>query len=328
VDGLEEVKIANQKPTLLKVTATPDPIQDVQLPASTFWYDKEYKLVKVDTRMPGMGRVTFERSTRDVATLPVDVTRLKDVGFTQSVSLKRSIPQPHDNLAVTYRVTLPTDPKPETAFARDDRQIVRDVNPKAHSFTLEVRAVQPPAFAAPGATAAGPEFLESNYFITSDDEKVKKHTEAAVGPETDPWKKCLRIERWVHTNMKAMNFTEALAPAFQVARTLEGDCTEYAMLTAAMCRAAKVPSRTAIGLVYADGRAGPILGFHMWTEVYVNGQWAGIDATLGKGRVGPAHLKVSDHSWHEMRSMTPLLPLMRVMLGEPAVEILSVQATK
>src|SRR5207248_10734872 len=113
VDGFEELKVAGQKPKLLKVTAVPDPIQDVQLPASTFWYDKEYKLVKADTRMPGMGRVTFERSTRESATRPVDVTRLKDIGFTQSVSLKRPILQPHDTLAITYKVTLPGDPKAE-----------------------------------------------------------------------------------------------------------------------------------------------------------------------------------------------------------------------
>jgi transglutaminase-like putative cysteine protease len=328
VDGFEELKVAGQKPKLLKVTATPDPIQDVQLPASTFWYDSQFKLVRVDTRMPGMGRVTFERSTKEAATRPVDVSRLKDVGFTQSVMLKRAILQPHDASVILYKVTLPVDPKPETAFALDGRQSVRDVNPKAHSFTLEVKAQQPPAFVAPGAPAAGPEFLESNYFITSDDANVRRHTQAAVGAETDPWKKCLRIERWVHTNMKVMNFTEAMAPAFEVARNLTGDCTEYSMLTAAMCRAAGVPSRTAIGLVYADGRAGPMFGFHMWTEVYVNGQWVGIDATLGKGRVGPAHLKVSDHSWHDMRSMTPILPLMRVMLGEPAIEILHVGEAK
>ena len=63
--------------------------------------------------------------------------------------------------------------------------------------------------------------------------------------------------------------TEALAPADHVARTLEGDCTEYAMLMAAMCRAEGVPSKTAIGLIYADTKTGPALGFHMWTEVWL-----------------------------------------------------------
>ena len=61
---------------------------------------------------------------------------------------------------------------------------------------------------------------------------------------------------------------EALAPADHVARTLRGDCTEFAMLGAAMCRAAGVPSRTAIGLVYHTDRLGtPKLSYHMWMEV-------------------------------------------------------------
>ena len=52
---------------------------------------------------------------------------------------------------------------------------------------------------------------------------------------------------------------ESLATADHVAKTLEGDCTEYAMLTAAMCRAEGVPSRTAMGLVYADIKNAPAL---------------------------------------------------------------------
>jgi transglutaminase-like putative cysteine protease len=280
--------------------------------------------------MPGMGKATFERALRkEDAVKPVDISRLKDVGFTQSIALKRSIQQPHDCAAITYKITLPGDPKPETAFARDDRQVVRDVNLKARSFVMEVKGRQaPPAVAPPGTAPVADEFLQSNYFITSDDANVRRHASAAIGNETDPWRRALRIERWVHNNMRAMNFTEALAPAFEVAKSLSGDCTEYSMLAAAMCRAAGVPSRTAIGVVYADGRTGPVFAFHMWTEVYVNGQWIGLDATLGKGGIGPAHLKVSDHSWHDMRALTPLLPLMRVMLSEPAVEIVNVQLAK
>ena len=123
--------------------------------------------------------------------------------------------------------------------------------------------------------------------------------------------------------MKVLNFSEAMAPASHVAQTLEGDCTEYSMLAAAMCRAAGVPSRTAIGLVYVDG-ARPFLGFHMWTEVYVRGAWVATDATLGQGGVGPTHIKVTEHSWHETQSLTPLLPLNRV-LGKVAVEVIRVE---
>jgi transglutaminase-like putative cysteine protease len=118
---------------------------------------------------------------------------------------------------------------------------------------------------------------------------------------------------------------EALASADHVARTLEGDCTEFAMLMAAMCRAQGIPSRTAVGLVYADVKGGPVFAFHMWTEVFVRGKWIPLDATLGRGKVGATHLKITDQSWHDTRTMTPLFPVVRV-LGRVSIEVLSVES--
>ena len=97
------------------------------------------------------------------------------------------------------------------------------------------------------------------------------------------------------------------------------------MLMAAMCRAVKVPSRTAMGLIYADTSGnGPVFAFHMWTEVWVAGRWIPLDATLGRGHVGATHLKITDSSWHDTRSMTPLLPVLRVMMNKPKVEVTKV----
>ena len=47
----------------------------------------------------------------------------------------------------------------------------------------------------------------------------------------------------------------------------------------------------------------------------------GLDATLGRGSVGPAHIKITDHSWDKVATMTPLLPLMRLNMASPSVEI-------
>src|SRR5205823_12231937 len=103
--------------------------------------------------------------------------------------------------------------------------------------------------------------------------KVKERTRQAIGRETDAWKKAQLIESYVHRQMENKNFTEAFATSDQVARTMEGDCTEHAVLTAAMCRAAGIPSRTALGLVYVNHQQGPMMGFHMWAEAYVRGTW-------------------------------------------------------
>jgi transglutaminase-like putative cysteine protease len=91
-----------------------------------------------------------------------------------------------------------------------------------------------------------------------------------------------------------------------------------------MCRAAGVPARTAVGLVYVtDRERGPSMGFHMWAEVFVKGQWLPIDATLGRGYVGATHLKIADSSWDGVQSLTPLLPVNRV-LGKLTIEVVSV----
>ncbi len=156
---------------------------------------------------------------------------------------------------------------------------------------------------------------------------MKRHAKAAVaGLRSDAaWDKARAVEAWVNRNMKATEFSQAMASCANVAKSLSGDCTEYAMLSAGMCRALGVPSRTAIGLVYAPARDGkPFLAYHMWFEVYVDGQWVALDATLGRGSVGPGHIKITDASWHEEKSFAPLLPVLGVLGANPKVDVLKV----
>jgi transglutaminase/protease-like cytokinesis protein 3 len=120
--------------------------------------------------------------------------------------------------------------------------------------------------------------------------------------------------------MKRYNPAIEFSTAAQVAKNLEGDCRHHTVLTTAMCRAVGLPARTAFGLVYVEKATGPVLGFHMWTEVLVEGQWRGIDATMGRGGIGAGHVKVSDHSWHNTQSFAPLLPVLSVV-GRLAVKV-------
>ncbi len=65
------------------------------------------------------------------------------------------------------------------------------------------------------------------------------------------------------------------------------------------------------------------MAFHMWVEVFVKGQWVPLDATLGRGHVGAGHLKVADDSWSDTQSLTPMLPVTRI-LGKVTLEVVSV----
>lgn len=321
VGAYEDVAIpgAKQKLRLLRAEVRPERLQQVQLPALVVWLDAKLDAVVKETEIPGAGKLRMVRTTKAGALASGSVAQLTDIGLSQLVRLKARIPNPYDTTSAVYRVEIRDDADPGSAFAHDRRQEVKDL--KGNTFELHVAAG--PVTDAGKAKPPGAEYTESSYFITSADKRVRDLASRAVGKETDPWMQALRIEGWVNAHMKGTN-DEALATADHVAKTLRGDCTEFAMLTAAMCRAQGIPSRTAVGLIYADVRGQPAFAFHMWTEVWVNGQWRSLDATLGKGRIGATHLKICDQSWHEAHDMTPLFPVVRV-LGRIRIDVASVE---
>lgn len=313
----EEVELfgGQQKKRLLRVESRPEKIHDFQLPTLVSWLGDDLMPLRSEAEIPPFGRVVLYRTTKNVATSPAAVARLTDISTSQYVSLSRTIANPYGSKSAIYRITVRGEDDPKSLFARDERQRVKTAT--GQTIELEVRedGNKPVDGKKPSA-----EFSQSSYFINCSDARVKSLARAAVGEEKDSWKKAVRIERWVKQNMKVTS-DEALAPADHVARTLRGDCTEYAMLTAAMCRAVGIPSRTAVGLIYADIRTGPVFAFHMWTEIWVQGQWRGLDATLGRGGIGATHLKIGDHGWHETYDQGPLLPVFR-MLGRLSIEVL------
>ena len=311
---------------VLRFVSKMAPVGNFRLPPATVWCDAgSLEPLRVEFDFPGFGgRVTFLRTTKEAATEPV--RQPLELFNAQSIALNQPIPDVHARAAVVYRVAVPRDDEPGTLFPSDARQEVKNLNPQAKTLDLHVTGSHGPVR---GAAALGPprqEFLGSSYFINWDNDGVKGHAKRAVAglpANASDWEKARAVERWVHQNMKSEDFSQAMATADNVARTLSGDCTEYAMLAAAMCRAVGVPSRTVLGLVYApDRRTGrPFLAYHMWFEAFADGQWLPLDGTLGHGGIGPGHVKITDHSWHEEKSFAPLLPVLRVLMAKPAFAV-------
>ncbi len=82
----------------------------------------------------------------------------------------------------------------------------------------------------------------------------------------------------------------AVANALDVLRRGRGTCVAYATLTAALARAAHLPSRVVYGYVYADGA---FIG-HAWTEVWSQDHWRGVDAALyGNGQIDAARIALA-----------------------------------
>lgn len=288
--------------------------EEVELPGETLWLDAKRVAVRKSFAMPGAGTIVLYSTTKEAALKEgIAPELLPDLGLQVSIPLAQTIDKPYETTEAVYRVSL--DVPMDKVFTADARQTIR--NKTAKGFDLAVTSGR-----SEGAPKPGREYTDSSPFIECDDDEVVALTRRAVGTETDPLAIAKRVEKWVHENMK-LDTSIGFPSAARIARDLKGDCRQHALLMAAMCRAAKVPARTVIGLLYVreQGRS-PTLGFHMWAEVWVNGDWVGMDAILGKGGMDAVHLKMGDHSWAETVTLAPLLPIART-LGKLKVELVS-----
>ncbi|MFO0959968.1 MAG: transglutaminase-like domain-containing protein [Isosphaeraceae bacterium] len=254
--------------------------------SSTLWVDDNGQILKQSSDV--YGGTAFYRTTEAAAKAP---NGEMDLIAEQIVKIPQKIPTPERTRAVVYQVGV-TGSDPASLFPADRRQKTRPGR-QAGTTVLEVRTAGPNDGEA-GPEAVGDEYTQPNPQINSADPRVVGHMKRAVGNATEPWARATAIQHWVARNIRAKNFTQGFANAAEVAESLTGDCTEHSVLTAAMCRAAGIPSRVAIGLVYADQLGG--FGFHMWNEVYVNRRWVAIDSAFDQSDVDAVHLKLSDSS--------------------------------
>jgi hypothetical protein len=115
------------------------------------------------------------------------------------------------------------------------------------------------------------------------------------------------------------NYDVAMATASEVIETRQGDCSEHAVLLAAMARAEGIPSRAAIGLVYALGG----FCYHMWTQVYIDGAWRDVDAVLPGRDFDATHIRLATSAMGKGDSLLDLAAFVTVF-GNLKIEIIEI----
>ena len=133
--------------------------------------------------------------------------------------------------------------------------------------------------------------LTPNLYITSDHQAVRDLLSRAELPE-DAAGRIRALRRLVHDHVVEKNLSVAFAPAHEVALRAEGDCSEHAVLLAALGRADGIPSRVAIGLMYLTRHQGEhgVMGYHMWNQFHLEGRWIDFDASVPGDAIGPERL--------------------------------------
>lgn len=235
---------------------------------ATLWADQSGRLVRMLQDSP-FGPIEVARA--NYQSVPTSNANLSGGTYESSVSVS-NIRLPHPRRLRRLRVELTKKPGAEPgwpAFSQENQQI-SDKSPDH----VVIAVTQPNATPdSAGADRSAPEYEKPNALVQSDDPELRRVAASVVEKETDPWKKALRLQRWVAANMH-FDTGIALAPASELVRDRHGTCIGYATLLAALSRASNIPSRIKLGYVYDSG----IWGGHAWTEVLVNGHWLPLDA--------------------------------------------------
>ncbi len=135
--------------------------------------------------------------------------------------------------------------------------------------------------AAPDAAMLA-RYLEPNAWVQSDHPTLRALLRSArANGSVDG--RMFRLVRFVQKHMDGSRQSLGYASALQAATNRSGDCTEFALLLAALARASHIPARVVGGLVYSSHFTGKgnVFSPHAWVQVWNGSRWVSFDAGMG-----------------------------------------------
>lgn len=216
------------------------------------------------------------------------------------------IPPSALNGQVRYRVAFSQGiafPLPQTSEQR--------VTPGADGATLDVCADCGPGL--PRDAAALADALRPTVWLQSDHARIRAiATPVARRRTSDRRKMELLLER-ARPYLARIDFTGHYS-ALETLSRRAGDCTEAAVLLAALGRAAGIPTRVANGLVYSRARYHGVSNVfmpHSWTLAHVDGEWRSFDLALDAFDSSHIALTIGDGDARSVQAASQLAALLR-----------------
>ena len=127
--------------------------------------------------------------------------------------------------------------------------------------------------------------LQPSPDVESDNEAIVTAARQAIGDADNAAEAVQRLQQFVHHYITTKDLSVGYATAAEVFASRQGDCTEHAVLLAAMCRAVGIPAELVDGLAYVQEFAGHhnVFGAHAWVRCYIGDRWVHADAVWPNG---------------------------------------------
>ncbi|HBC47976.1 MAG TPA: hypothetical protein DCZ43_13085 [candidate division Zixibacteria bacterium] len=151
-------------------------------------------------------------------------------------------------------------------------------------------------------------FLAADPFLQVTDPRIVDTSSKIVGSETSPAVETEKLGRWVFESVKK-DYAVSLPSAVDVLTVKKGDCNEHTALFTALARAAGIPTKMCIGLVFKDG----IFYYHAWPAVHLAG-WTPIDPTFGQDRADATHLKLIEGGFERQADLMRVVGKIKITI--------------
>jgi len=129
-------------------------------------------------------------------------------------------------------------------------------------------------------------YLRPTLLVQSDSPEVVRSAREITGGEGPSLRAAYKLCGWVANRLRGGKSGVSQESALRALHTGYGDCTEHAAVYAALARAAGIPCRMVVGLVYHRGE----FCFHAWNEVHAGGRWVPLDATFNRFGLPPLYI--------------------------------------
>jgi hypothetical protein len=264
--------------------------------ATTTYVDDELHVQKTVMPLAGM-QVEMVACTKEFALGKNDVLELIEKLFVPS-------PQPLDDVgsakSIVYHL-VPTQGADLPIPSNDNQKVQRLKDGTILVTVAPADAPQGAKFPYKGTEQAILEATKPTRFLQSDRKEVVDLARGAVGDTRDAAEAARKIESFVARYIDNRSLSVGYASAAEIVVSKQGDCSEFAVLTAAMCRAVGIPAQVATGVAYVKDFGGPngCFGGHAWVQAYIGGKpgkWVGLDAAFrsaGRGGYGPGHITLA-----------------------------------
>ena len=320
VVGQENHRVNGVERKLWKITSDMPVMPGI---TSVTWVDDQNNDVETDVTLPGLGEMRQLVSDRATCMKQPEGAEI----FASSlIAPQRALTNLDHLRRAFYRLT--TGDKQRLSLWNHGEQRVLKSGPGMSEIEVTVPdwKVWDAEYVLPHRdTPALHPYLAPSAYLESNSPDIQRLAHEAVGTETNPVRAANRIEKFVESYITKKDLNVGFASAEETAQSREGDCTEHAVLCAAMGRAVGLPTRCVLGLGYIPpGEAEPtisnavnmktgIFGFHMWAEGCIgDDRWVAMDAALGEFDVG--HIAIFKSALAEIDPMLDLnMPILTLM---------------